>query len=334
MATGTARGSNPRQRTIYGRENINYAGPDRASGSVPDTDASGDFVSDVADTLMSERLAEAFEYASENDDQDVREVYPYGAASGYGLLHGEIIGMGDRADHIIREYVDSYDISDPDELVSEFYAGQMDEDIEAEAEEFMAVYHADAPDYLFAAPEPIQDMLAHGEERGYTPDPDELYHHLVHSAADELSVIPEIVEPERLYALRDNAESEVASWEADGLVPTPRTSENALSRARSIRAEAARTAAREILSERDSGALDDESIPEAFSEAYEENLREELLCLDEAEAYRLYLSVGCDPSERFDGSHSVSALSQAVASDHARTALNEAVSSRIARLEG
>lgn len=31
MPRGTARGSNPRQRTIYGRENVNYAGPGRAS---------------------------------------------------------------------------------------------------------------------------------------------------------------------------------------------------------------------------------------------------------------------------------------------------------------
>lgn len=333
MATGVARGSDPRQKTIYGRENINYAGPDRAAGSSPGVDPTGDFTGDVADTLMSERLAEAFSYASENDDQDVREVYPYGAASGYGLLHEELIGMGPLAETIISEYVENYDISSPEDLVSDFYDGQMDEDIDAEVGGVMTTYGADAPDYLFASSEPVQDMIAYGEDYGYTPDPDELHHHLISSAAEELSVIPEIVEPERLYALRDNAASEVASWEADGLVSTPRTTDNALSRARDIRSEAARVSAEEVLRDRESGDLDDESIPEAFSEAYEENLRAELLNLDEKDAYRLYMSVGCDPKERFDGTHSVSALSEAVATAHARSALNEAVSSRIARLD-
>lgn len=46
MSTGTARGSNPRQKTIYGRENVNYTGPDKASGSAPDVDPTGDFPAD------------------------------------------------------------------------------------------------------------------------------------------------------------------------------------------------------------------------------------------------------------------------------------------------
>lgn len=45
--TGTARGTNPNQRMIYGRENVNYTGPDRAEGASPDVDPSGDFTADT-----------------------------------------------------------------------------------------------------------------------------------------------------------------------------------------------------------------------------------------------------------------------------------------------
>lgn len=45
MTAGTARGSNPNQRMIYGRENLNYTGPEKASGTNPAADAMGDFSS-------------------------------------------------------------------------------------------------------------------------------------------------------------------------------------------------------------------------------------------------------------------------------------------------
>lgn len=333
MSNGTARGSNPNQRMIYGRENLNYTGPEKASGASPTADAMGDFSGGSDETILQARLEDAFAAAAENESPS-SEVYPHSESSNYGILHQRISGVGSAAEEVINEYVDEYGISDSDELISEFQDGQMQENIDSEVEHMLSVYHKDAPDYLYAADDPISDMMAYGENYGYTPDEEELFNHLTSAAGDELGVIPEIVEKERLYALRDNAESEIASWEAAGLVHTPRTSESAVNRTRGIRAEAAETAAVEVLRDLDNGDIDEESIPDSFQDAYQDALSGELESLSNKEAYRVYLDSGCDPNTRFDGSHSVSGLSQAVATDHYRSALSQAVGERISRLDG
>lgn len=53
MSRGVARGSNTRQRVIYGRENVNYAGPDKATDITVSTDPMADWSDESAGTVQA-----------------------------------------------------------------------------------------------------------------------------------------------------------------------------------------------------------------------------------------------------------------------------------------